>query len=56
MRSGDSWTETILHAFGAAGDGSFPAARITLDKTGALYGTTEGGGADNLGTVWKITP
>ena len=48
------WTETIVHAFGGHGDGSFPAGGVTLDKNGVLYGTTEAGGTDNLGTVWEI--
>ncbi|MGH6890028.1 MAG: choice-of-anchor tandem repeat GloVer-containing protein [Rhizomicrobium sp.] len=55
-QSGGVWAETILHAFGGQGDGSYPVDRITLDKTGALYGTTEGGGKYNDGTVWKIMP
>ena len=55
-QSGGMWTETILHAFGGQGDGIYPQGGIILDKTGVLYGTTEIGGTDNLGTVWKITP
>ena len=53
---GGSWTETILHSFEGNADGSYPMAGITLDNVGALYGTTEIGGADDIGTVWKITP
>jgi len=52
---GGAWTETMLHGFGV-GDGIYPQGGITLDKNGALYGTTVCGGTDNLGTVWKITP
>jgi uncharacterized repeat protein (TIGR03803 family) len=55
-QSGGVWTETILHCFAGNADGSYPQGRVTLDKNGALYGTTEIGGTDNLGTVWKITP
>lgn len=54
--SGGAWTETILHSFGGQGDGSLPYGAVTLDKDGAIYGTTPEGGADNLGTVWEITP
>ena len=53
---GGVWTETILHGFGGTGDGVYPQGGITLDKNGALYGTTVSGGNDDLGTVWKITP
>jgi len=39
------WTETVLHSFGASGDGSQPYSALTLDKNGNLYGTTNVGGA-----------
>ena len=55
-QSGGVWKETILHSFEGDSDGSYPGGGVTLDKNGALYGTTEIGGTDNLGTVWKITP
>jgi len=35
------------------GDGSSPNALDTL-VSGAFYGTTDGGGANNAGTVWKL--
>src|SRR5580704_637570 len=50
------WTETILHTFGASGDGSQPYCALTLDTTGNLYGTTYYGGAYSYGTVFKLTP
>ncbi|HWY15302.1 MAG TPA: choice-of-anchor tandem repeat GloVer-containing protein [Rhizomicrobium sp.] len=53
---GGVWTESILHGFAGNADGSYPQGRVTLDENGALYGTTEIGGTDNLGTVWKIIP
>ena len=46
------WTETILHSFGASGDGSQPYCALTLDTTGNLYGTTYYGGAYGNGTVF----
>ena len=50
-------TETVLHSFAADGkDGSHPYARLAIDKTGNLYGTTPVGGANNFGTVFKVTP
>jgi uncharacterized repeat protein (TIGR03803 family) len=54
--SGSTWTESVLHAFGNSGDGIVPQGSVVLDKNGALYGTTFEGGANNLGTVWKIMP
>jgi uncharacterized repeat protein (TIGR03803 family) len=50
------WTMTVLHRFGAANDGAYPNGGLTLDHTGALYGTTSGGGKDGIGTVFKLTP
>jgi len=51
------WTETILHSFGAAGDGLYPQfSGVTFDKSGDLYGTTSGGGSNAYGIVFKMTP
>jgi uncharacterized repeat protein (TIGR03803 family) len=49
-------TFTVRHAFHARGDGAFPYARLLRDSAGNLYGTTENGGAFNMGTVFKIDP
>lgn len=35
--------------------GSFPAAGLCLHPNGILYGTTESGGAEDLGTVFQVT-
>ena len=53
------WTETVLYSFtGRNGDGVGPKSmpHLYLDNTGALFGTTLGGGASNAGTVFKLTP
>jgi uncharacterized repeat protein (TIGR03803 family) len=47
-------TETVLHSFAGAPDGATPHAGLVLDTLGNLYGTTEFGGASNLGTVFKL--
>ncbi len=55
--SASGYTETILHIFPASSsDGELPCAGVTLDKSGALYGTTAEGGAHGGGTVFKLTP
>jgi uncharacterized repeat protein (TIGR03803 family) len=52
-----SGKETVLHSFTNDPDGANPQ-QVTLiaDTTGALYGTTAGGGAHGYGTVFKFTP
>jgi uncharacterized repeat protein (TIGR03803 family) len=47
-------TETVLHSFGGAPDGSNPTARVVLDESGNLYGTTAFGGEYGDGTVFKV--
>jgi hypothetical protein len=51
-----SWTETVIHAFGGAGDGVFPTGPLVFDDSGALYGTTAYGGLSTPATVFKLTP
>lgn len=46
--------ETIIHLF-KGDDGSEPAAGLTLDSGGNLYGTTDSGGLHGLGTVFKLS-
>lgn len=36
-------------------DGQFPSSGLTIAKNGYFYGTTEAGGKDSGGTVFKIT-
>jgi uncharacterized repeat protein (TIGR03803 family) len=47
--------ETVLHTF-TGPDGSTPAAELTPDSSGNLYGTTTLGGANGYGTVFKLDP
>jgi uncharacterized repeat protein (TIGR03803 family) len=49
-----SGTETVLHSFAGNGDGASPYAGLVMDNSGNLFGTTEGGGAYGLGTVFKV--
>jgi uncharacterized repeat protein (TIGR03803 family) len=45
-----------LYSFKGTPDGSNPYAKITIGPDGGLYGTTDIGGAQNSGTVFKVTP
>src|SRR5579871_2218755 len=53
---------TTLYSFCSVGvypfceDGLFPQATLVLATDGTFYGTTEGGGASHVGTVFKISP
>jgi hypothetical protein len=60
---GKSWAFSVPHTFTGTPDGSYPAARVTFDKSGNLYGTTQqsgytGGGCGSYGcgTVFMVTP
>lgn len=48
---------TVLHSFaGGASDGSHPEATLVLGDDGNFYGTTLDGGANGVGTVFRVTP
>ena len=50
-------TLTTLHNFaGHPNDGADPYAGLVQGTDGNFYGTTSSGGANNNGTVFKITP
>lgn len=50
------YTEKILHHFGRNQDGHTIFGAPTLDAAGNLYGTTQLGGTDNVGTVFELIP
>jgi len=51
----DRTGESVLHSFaGGASDGADPTARVILDETGNLYGTTFSGGTSGKGTVFEL--
>jgi len=60
--SGGQWTFTDLYDFTCGNDGGYPAAGVTLDGNGNIFGTTvnygQGDGCDGhgCGVVWEITP
>lgn len=48
-------TYTVLHDFaGPPSDGNGSGAEVTLDSAGNIYGTTDYGGADSYGTIFKL--
>jgi len=53
---GTDSTFTPLHSFaGGAGDGDSPRGSLLAASDGNLYGTTELGGANGAGTVYRVT-
>jgi uncharacterized repeat protein (TIGR03803 family) len=60
-KNGHSWTFSVIHGFLGPPDGDFPAASLVFDKSGDLYGTTQGGGTGSAcqggcGTVFEVSP
>jgi uncharacterized repeat protein (TIGR03803 family) len=54
--SGGTWTEKLLHNFTInSNDGTFPYGALLFDAAGNLYGTTNGGGTGNNGTVFQLS-
>ena len=55
------WTESTLHSFVGKADGLGPKGGLIADRSGNLYGTTNGGGGSNActggcGTVYELSP
>jgi uncharacterized repeat protein (TIGR03803 family) len=49
-----TWAETILHDFVGDGDGFSLWGPLALDREGNLYGSTQGGGTYNYGTLFTL--
>ena len=54
-KAGGQWTEGVLHNFHIT-DGLNPIGDLLQDTDGTLYGTTNGGGAHNYGSVFQLSP
>jgi uncharacterized repeat protein (TIGR03803 family) len=46
---------SVLHSFAGKKDGADPRAALIMDRAGNLFGTTQAGGANDDGTVFKLT-
>ena len=53
--SGGSWTYNLLYSF-TGGTQCGPRASLAMDGSGNLYGTTYCDGANNKGSIFKLTP
>jgi uncharacterized repeat protein (TIGR03803 family) len=51
-----NWTETPLYSFTGSSDGGEPESGLIPGPNGSLIGTTFRGGANDLGTVYQLTP
>jgi uncharacterized repeat protein (TIGR03803 family) len=47
---------TILYSFTGGNDGANPVGGLDRDRSGNLYGTAENGGANSVGTVFRLAP
>ncbi|MDQ3116634.1 MAG: hypothetical protein M3Q86_08525 [Verrucomicrobiota bacterium] len=56
IKSGETWTQRVIHAFTGGADGAGPGARVAVDKRGNVYGMTPIGGANGLGTIYLLRP
>jgi uncharacterized repeat protein (TIGR03803 family) len=51
------WKEAILYNFKSGSSGHLPFAGVVMDKSGNLYGTTDGGGnSSGCGVIYKLAP
>jgi len=51
-----TWTYHVMHRFSAHNDGAYPYGSLTVDASGAAYGTTTHAGPYGNGSVFKLTP
>jgi len=55
-QSNGTWNQTVIYAFNGGDDGSGPGARVTVDRSGNVYGMTPTGGIYGAGTIYKLQP
>ncbi len=54
--SSGGWTYSILYSFQDGADGATPLGKLTIDASGNLYGTAQGGGSSLFGVVFELSP
>jgi uncharacterized repeat protein (TIGR03803 family) len=54
--SGGTWSYNLLYTFTGGTDGLYSFSNLIMDKSGNLYGTTNEGGANGLGVIFKVKP
>jgi len=52
---GGDWTEKVIYHFQGGSDGASAQCNLVFDSQGNLYGTTDLGGSQGAGTVFKLT-
>ena len=55
-RSGNKWNYHSLHVFSGGADGLYAFTNLVFDKKGNLYGTTNMGGTNGHGVLFRIKP
>jgi uncharacterized repeat protein (TIGR03803 family) len=56
-RAGSTWKYRVIHTFTGGNDGATGSLGALLpNAAGDLFGVTEGGGTNGLGTVYKLSP
>ena len=51
-----SGQQTVLYSFSGGADGAEPGTGLIRDAAGNLFGTTEQGGTEGAGVVYRLTP
>jgi uncharacterized repeat protein (TIGR03803 family) len=54
--AGGAWSYTELYTFTGGTDGLYSFSNLVMDKGGNLYGTTNEGGANGSGVIFKVAP
>lgn len=54
--SGNTFTYTLLYQFTGGTDGLYSFSNLVFDRSGYLWGTTNVGGANGYGVVFKVKP
>jgi len=54
--SAGTWSYTELYTFTGGTDGYYVFSNLVMDKGGNLYGTTNTGGANDYGEIFKVKP